>query len=261
MNNLTKRIITALVLASIILFLFLKESNSLILGFLYLVFIVAMYEMLKITKINILNKVLTVILSIFVALILTNNVSLAILVMAISLFWWLINIYIIVNYPRKKPNNFFAIINITLFVTPIFSLYFLQAINGKVLLLLLIVASADIFAYFSGKKFGKHKLAPKVSSGKTIEGLIGGIFGVILVTLFWLNYNNIELINYWRYLLIAIGTGIFSVAGDLYESIYKREVGVKDSGNVLPGHGGVLDRIDGLLGAIPFFIVSTLFLL
>ncbi|MBE8190026.1 MAG: phosphatidate cytidylyltransferase, partial [Candidatus Thioglobus sp.] len=96
-----------------------------------------------------------------------------------------------------------------------------------------------------------------VSSGKTIEGVFGGVFGALSVTGIWmLAAGNSD----WRLLIIALISAIFSVAGDLYISIYKREAGVKNSGKILPGHGGVLDRIDGLLAATPIFVIGIFLL-
>ncbi len=125
--------------------------------------------------------------------------------------------------------------------------------NGAwlVLFVVLIVAAADIGAYFSGRAFGKRKLAPKVSPGKSWEGVVGG---AIFATIFAITFNAISDVGGWQSLLIvAIPTALVSVVGDLLESMVKRHRGVKDSGRILPGHGGILDRIDGLVAAIPVF--------
>jgi phosphatidate cytidylyltransferase len=95
------------------------------------------------------------------------------------------------------------------------------------------------------------KLAPNLSGGKTIEGSIGGVFGALILTIIWMFITN----NFaWQFIPIALITAVFSVVGDLYESIYKRETGVKDSGNILPGHGGILDRLDGIFAATPVLL-------
>jgi phosphatidate cytidylyltransferase len=174
------------------------------------------------------------------------------------LFWWLKNILLTLNYPDKKPstNPLLVAINSIFLFTPLLLITLMDNKNF-IFLLFLIVWSADSFAYFLGKTFGKHKLAPNLSSGKTIEGVIGGLVGVLIITSAWMYYYNE---TSWEFLLLALVTGVFSVVGDLYESIYKREAGVKDSGNILPGHGGVLDRIDGLLASTPIFIIGSIFL-
>lgn len=107
----------------------------------------------------------------------------------------------------------------------------------------------DIAAYFIGKAWGKTKLCPAVSPGKTIEGLMGGVFfGVMAAMFVWFMWMDMQI---WMSLLLAVVLVFTAVIGDLAESVLKRAVGVKDSGSMLPGHGGLLDRIDALLPAIP----------
>jgi phosphatidate cytidylyltransferase len=113
-----------------------------------------------------------------------------------------------------------------------------------------IVSTADICAYFSGRAFGKHKLAKNVSPGKSWEGVIGGVLACVTLALLIAYFADK---NVWLTLLIVIPTAFSSVLGDLLESMIKRHRGIKDSGSILPGHGGVLDRIDGLTAAIPVF--------
>lgn len=124
------------------------------------------------------------------------------------------------------------------------------------LFLLAISAAADSFAYFSGKRFGKTKLAPELSPGKTREGVLGGLFGVFLVTLLFVNYMDMPLDRAIPFVLLAVLCGLVSVIGDLFESLMKREAGMKDSGWILPGHGGILDRFDSHLAVAPVFVVG-----
>jgi phosphatidate cytidylyltransferase len=137
-------------------------------------------------------------------------------------------------------------------------LIYLHAVYGGELLLYLfsLVWIADIGAYFSGRKFGKHKLAPSISPGKTWEGVIGGL----LANLVWI-VGVYQLSSGWdlglaQFLIISLATSLISVVGDLFESILKREAGVKDSGKLLPGHGGVMDRIDSVIAAAPVFVAG-----
>ncbi len=109
---------------------------------------------------------------------------------------------------------------------------------------------ADTGAYIFGKNFGKHKLAPHVSPGKTIEGLVGGILFSIAV-LFFVNYLIFHFLDAKSCFILGILIGLFGPLGDLSESLLKRGAGVKDSGNLIPGHGGLLDRIDALLFTSP----------
>lgn len=130
------------------------------------------------------------------------------------------------------------------------------------LFLFLLVWTADTAAYFFGWAFGRYKLAPLISPGKTVEGALGGLGAVALLayvcgTMFWL-LEGAQL--YW-WLAMAVIAAFVSVVGDLAESKLKRTAGVKDSGQLLPGHGGVLDRIDSFTAAAPVFAVGWVFLL
>ncbi|MBX9403816.1 phosphatidate cytidylyltransferase [Lysobacter sp. BMK333-48F3] len=121
---------------------------------------------------------------------------------------------------------------------------------------LAVVWAADSGAYFAGRKFGMLKLAPRVSPNKTVEGLIGGaIAGVAAGVGFSLLAGARTEQLHWI-ALVSLAAVLFSVIGDLFESLLKRHVGVKDSGHLIPGHGGILDRIDGVLAALPVFALG-----
>lgn len=123
-----------------------------------------------------------------------------------------------------------------------------------VLLSLMTIWAVDTGAYFSGRRFGKRKLAPYVSPGKSWEGVYGGAVFAFLVAWFGLNYLQPALL-YSNEVVALLFTfvAIFSIFGDLFESLLKRQVGLKDSSQLLPGHGGILDRVDSLLIAVPMF--------
>ncbi len=124
------------------------------------------------------------------------------------------------------------------------------------LMLLLQVVASDSGAYFVGRFLGCHPLAAKISPKKTVEGVWGGIGLSLLVTLFFLRIVTSSVSRGGgAYLLLALVISIFTIIGDLYESMLKREAKVKDSGKVFPGHGGVYDRIDGLVAAAPIFVL------
>lgn len=129
---------------------------------------------------------------------------------------------------------------------------------GALLGILAVVWMADIAAYFSGKAFGKHKLAPSISPGKTREGAIGACVGVVIYGMVIRKVFGLDLMPWTVWILALIGATIISIVGDLYESLLKRKAGIKDSSNILPGHGGVLDRIDSLTSTLP--IVSLIWL-
>lgn len=125
--------------------------------------------------------------------------------------------------------------------------------------LISIVVLADTGAYFAGRRWGKHKLAPTVSPGKTWEGFVGGLTCNLVVTLLAallvLDLTMMELVGF---LLTAVLTSGASVLGDLCESMFKRDRGIKDSGTILPGHGGIMDRIDSLTAATPVFALCLI---
>src|SRR3984885_4949082 len=122
-----------------------------------------------------------------------------------------------------------------------------------VLWLVLMVCAADIGAYFAGRAFGQRKLAPRVSPGKTWEGAMGGLAMVALVAgagAVYFGLPPLEIVAF------GCGVGIFSVIGDLTESMFKRAAALKDSGTLLPGHGGLLDRIDSVTAAAPLYALG-----
>ena len=130
---------------------------------------------------------------------------------------------------------------------------------GVLLAIMATVWMADIAAYFSGKTFGKHKLAPTISPGKTWEGAIGAGIGVVLYGIALRLGFSFEPVGLPLWVLGLLAVTAISIMGDLYESMLKRQAGIKDSSNVLPGHGGVLDRIDSLTSTLP--VVALLWLL
>lgn len=136
----------------------------------------------------------------------------------------------------------------------------IEARSAVMVVLVLIVASADIGAYFTGKAFGRHALSPQVSPGKTWEGFWGGVLAVAVMSVgLWSllpeRFNHLSLM---ATLMVALVTAFASVLGDLTVSMVKRVGGVKDSSSMLPGHGGLLDRLDSLCAAVPTFALGLL---
>lgn len=128
-----------------------------------------------------------------------------------------------------------------------------------VLLVMIVVWSSDTGAYFAGRGFGKHKLYPAVSPNKTVEGAIGGIIASVGVGFLFnglFGYAAVwQPMQWWQVLVLTIPANLLAQMGDLAESLIKRAHQVKDSGNIIPGHGGMLDRIDGLIFAAPWFYI------
>jgi phosphatidate cytidylyltransferase len=187
----------------------------------------------------------------------------------LSFAWWIVASYLVWRYPAmaKAWNEglvmrgiagLLTLIPLWLALNTLRSAQYSESSHyGSVLILVVlgIVWSADVGAYFTGKRFGKHKLMPKVSPNKTIEGLTGGVVASIIFVLAFCYFGKVELVLWPVYAIMTAFIALFSAVGDLLESMFKREAGLKDSGNCLPGHGGILDRIDSLTAAAPMFVI------
>ena len=188
-------------------------------------------------------------------------------VFTLAVAWWLVACALVWTYPRTakawQAGLMMRAIAGLLTLLPMWlalnvlrsSEYATNATQGSVLIMVVlgIVWSADIGAYFSGKNLGKHKLMPLVSPNKTIEGLVGGLICSAIFVLAFCYFTKVPSDQWFIYAAMAAVVALFSAVGDLLESMFKREVGLKDSGSCLPGHGGILDRIDSLTAAAPLF--------
>ncbi|NLJ12672.1 MAG: phosphatidate cytidylyltransferase [Gammaproteobacteria bacterium] len=202
-----------------------------------------------------------------VAGLLLLNISTAWVLPALYLagVWWLLAIAMVVTFPNSIA--FWGgrlgklVMGLIIIVPAGLGLQVLKALpqgNMLILSLMLLVWGADIGAYFFGRAFGKKKLAPRVSPGKSWAGLFGGLFCSLCIAAGLLWYFQVPLAQFVPVLLGAALVVLFSVVGDLTESMFKRQVGIKDSSQLLPGHGGVLDRIDSLTAAAPVFALLLL---
>lgn len=178
-----------------------------------------------------------------------------------SVVYFFIAVYLLAmlfNHGRYTFNDVAKYIAVSVMITLSFiHISFVRAFdNGIICVFIVFIGSwiTDTCAYFTGMAIGKHKLAPKISPKKTIEGSIGGIIGVTVIltayTLICANIINMN-VNIYSILLTGLISGVFSQFGDLCASIIKRENNVKDFGNIMPGHGGVMDRFDSFLFVAP----------
>ncbi len=196
--------------------------------------------------------------------------DLALISVVLACIWWVFAFVLVLVFPkisRSIINNMFlmAIIGWLMLLPTWVALTGVRSIGmaldfhrGSSLLLfsLCLVWAADTGAFIAGKAFGKYKLAPHVSPKKTWEGVIGGALLAILVAIISSHLLSIPDKQLPRLALMVVIIVSYSIIGDLTESIFKRLAGVKDSGNILPGHGGVLDRIDGLTAAMPLCLLG-----
>lgn len=188
-------------------------------------------------------------------------------VLALGFAWWIIASGMAITYPKTTNlwQNSKALRHVFGFLTLIpflWSVIILRASDISVdpyhgaklvLYVCFLVWAADSGAYFAGKSMGKRKMAPHVSPNKTIEGLIGGIIAALIVGWLFAGWFDIQFTSPIHMVIITLITVVISVLGDLVESMFKRVSGIKDSSNIIPGHGGILDRIDSLTAAFPVF--------
>lgn len=196
-----------------------------------------------------------------------------------SLFW-LAALWWILSYqgipPRLlKKHGSNAVIGILILTTACYGLYAIHRLSfgpGWIILLFLLVWSSDTFAYFVGKKWGDSTLAPLISPKKTLAGFWGGLLGALGIA--FISFIFIRMLSFdhaqsfllqtnqlHTWMSISFITILLAILGDLFESLVKRISGVKDSGTLLPGHGGILDRTDSLIAALPFYALCLVWLL
>ena len=260
------RIITAIVLAAGFSLALFKASNQEWAFITLAATLIAIWEWSNLIKLSKFYTSLTLLISLGVGIMMRFSsdipyghyvINLESSLLCISAIFWLglIPFWLI---SRKKVNN--KLVMVTLGLLLLFATW--VALNGlqriSPWLLLAVLATvwlADSAAYFAGKRFGRHKLAPEISPGKTWEGVAGALLASTLYGLalcYFLHISRWLIVGLW---LIVV----LSIMGDLFESLLKRQAGKKDSSHLLPGHGGVLDRIDGLISTLPLVLFYIYF--
>lgn len=266
MKELKTRTISAIIFATIMIGGILWNQWS----FLLLVLLIngftlfEFYRLFEKHKKNIISKITVIIFSTAMLL----SVSLAVFNVFLKAYLFFIPLVIFLwaielirekkLFSSNQKITFFGL----LYISVPMSLFLLVAIiDGNYATIFLLSALIftwvnDSFAYFTGSLIGKHKFVPSISPKKTWEGIIGGVvFTVISSLIFYKIYPELG-INNW--LIISLIISVSSIVGDLFESKLKRKLEVKDSGNIMPGHGGFLDRFDALLFVIPFYTIYLL---
>lgn len=266
---LLQRVLTALVLAPLMLAGIYLLPDLWFRAFIGLIVLFAVREWANIAGLDKLWQKAAVIVAagavmLVIHLTIDVNSTTWVALVLVCLLWWAFAFWLIVSYPGHS--SWLSRRSLRLLVAfPVLGAFWMGLIwlkvqSESVLLLtwlMLLVWGADIGAYFSGRLFGKEKLAPNVSPGKTWAGVYGGMATSMLVSLvtalFFLPEHSVK---GWVWLLALSAVVVaVSVMGDLFESMLKRNRGIKDSSALLPGHGGVLDRIDSLCAATPVFVL------
>jgi phosphatidate cytidylyltransferase len=179
--------------------------------------------------------------------------------------WWIVSLAWVLRYPKSADlwgNVWTKAIMGWLILVPMWVagslLINMDSGANTLLFVVLVVILADTGGYVAGRRFGKNKLAPAVSPGKTWEGLIGGLVANLIWVAIFTFYNDLSVKEILVLVITVLVTVLFSVLGDLTESMVKRHSNMKDSGNILPGHGGIMDRLDGMSAALPVFTLIFL---
>ncbi len=261
-----QRILTALILTPIAIAIILLLPTAAFATIVGLAFLLALWEWTRLAGVDApATRVITIALgaAALAALWWWRDERLWSLVIGIGLVWWLLAIAWLRHFsfaasPTPRNHVLKLVAGFAVIVPAWVALVELHGIrphgNWWTLFALALIWSADTCAYLAGSRFGKTKLAPRISPGKTIEGVWGAVLGAGLVAVVggWLlGERGVALA-----LLLAVAglTVVFSIIGDLFESLLKRQANVKDSGALFPGHGGLLDRLDSVFAALPVFV-------
>ena len=171
-----------------------------------------------------------------------------------ALLWWVFALVWVAVAPARVNRTTAAGAGLLVLVPAWLALARLHAAGPQLLLfLILLVVAADVGAYFAGRRFGHNKLAPRVSPGKTWEGVLGAFVAAAVLAALGVWWFRVDAPRFFALCLVVV---VASIIGDLTESLFKRHAGLKDSGTLLPGHGGLLDRVDSVTAAAPVFLIG-----
>ena len=276
------RLLAALIMAPIAILGVLFVPTPILAALSAVVFLAALWEWLKLAEVDDTLARATLLLcnaAVMAALVWGSrsaqggSFALLQLVVLIGVAWWLLAMLWMKHYHFAADHDSharaFKLLAGTLAVIPAWcalGLIHASQPNGHqwLLLALFLVWAADSGAYFAGRHLGgklfKRRLAPRISPNKTIEGLLGGLLLALVVAIVGALLIGAAPAQLPAITAVALATVLFSVVGDLFESLLKRHVGVKDSGDLIPGHGGVLDRVDSVLAALPVFALGKAWL-
>ena len=262
---LKQRVITAIILALLASLALFKATSEVWQWVILGVGFIAAWEWAGFARFNqVWQKALFAVFTSVIGFVSVESLSVSSIVLLTLLESGLL-IFIVTHYQRSQGKAstgsasfvlLSGVLSVVLFATVM--VRFRAEFSAEVLLMsLFVIWAIDTGAYFSGKRFGKTKLAVHVSPGKTWEGVWGGTLFAFIIALLGLWLISVTLnLSMVLFAVVLAGIAMFSVLGDLFESVLKRQVNLKDSGRILPGHGGVLDRIDSLLIAVPMLYLA-----
>mgnify|MGYP001003000032 FL=1 len=256
------RIISSIILLTVF-YLFFKIGNPLFVILLSCIFPMIFIEMVKMSfdKVSISQFFNIFFLqSIFFIYLISklNNFNFGFI---IDYDFLILSSFLINLYYYKTYNDFITFSFSNLIIISFFSLIEILLMSNGLnlfLYLVLLISSMDVFAYLGGKLLGNIKIIPKISNGKTVEGTLIGLISTVAISFMIKDLINLDTLSS---LLLGFVIGILSFLGDMFESFVKRKTGIKDSGKLIPGHGGLMDRFDGYILVLPFFYILSYFIL
>lgn len=265
MRKLSKRAISGLIFVSVLVFSIL-HSKTTFNGLFFILMMFCLYEFAKMIHLkSIFPYLIGTLLFIFGNFLNAKDGPFRefIEIVGVLLFLTIFLTFVSILFAKKEEvvshlgKIFLSVIYIVVPFTLMVQIPFLNTeysfVNTTILGVFILIWTNDTFAFLVGKNFGKHKLLERISPNKTIEGFIGGMVFTFIVSYILANQFTSHSLTQW--LVIAALVSVFGVLGDLIESMFKRQAGVKDSSNFIPGHGGFLDRFDSVIFAAPFIFI------
>ena len=264
---LKSRVITALILAPLVLGAVFFLPGPWFAAFMGLVVLMGAWEWTCMMRLMRTSQRAAYVLFILLMMLVTGKylIPYQTHIFSIAAVWWLVATLLVIRYPRftRSWRNRVSkgVVGMLVLIPTWLAMVQVREMDAGpwlIMYLFLLVWGADTGAYFAGKRYGKRKLMPRVSPAKSWAGVGGAVVTVLIVSFFARPYFDFANHTALGIYLLALLVLFASVVGDLLESMFKRHCGIKDSGNILPGHGGVMDRIDSLTAAAPVFALCLI---
>lgn len=258
MNETITRTLSGLVYVIVLLIATSYSSSSFFLLF-GVFLLICIYEFCQLIQVNKLLPLLVGATAFALGTYYRTNKTNDILILILTLFVSVKGLLLLFNHKKEKLDTFSKYLFLVGYIILPFIIitkipFGIRGFNPKIIIsIFILIWTNDTFAYVVGKSIGKHKLLEKISPKKTVEGFVGGIVFCVIAS-YLLSKYYIEATTF-IWIIISLIVVVFSTLGDLIESKFKRMAGVKDSGNIMPGHGGMLDRLDSIIFVAPFIFL------